>query len=110
MKEYEQLLALTKSFALSLKFLPKIFEPEKESYFESLNQLLLIFVYVSLFPIGLLLIYILMRFVFNKCKGPSKAKEITPIYKAITWVLLAIGVIGVLILSIFILIASGKVK
>lgn len=109
-KEYEQLMSLTKSFALSLKFLPQIFEPEKESYFEALNWLIKIFVFISLFPLALLLFYILMRFVFKKCRGPEKAKEITPLYKLTTWILLAVGVIGMLVLSIFILDASKKAK
>ena len=84
-EKYENIVALKRSFASTMSYIPKSFKPESEEYWGGINYLLVVFVIIAVFPIIFILFYMFMRFVLKKCTGPKKISEVNKIYRNITW-------------------------
>ena len=71
---------------------------EKENYWKSLDNLMLIFVIISIFPMIFILFYLIMRFACKKCTGPRKIKHVNKVYRNTTWATMIIFSIATLVL------------
>ncbi len=60
-EKYEEIVALKRSFASTMSYIPKAFKPESDDYWSSLNFLLIVFVIIAIFPIIFILFYMFMR-------------------------------------------------
>ena len=65
-ESYESIISLKHSFSSTLSTIPQSFSPEKETYWKSLDNLMLIFVIISIFPMIFILFYLIMRFACKK--------------------------------------------
>ena len=97
-KAYEDIIFLKRSFSSTLSVVPQSFSPEKESYWKGLDNLMLIFIIIAIFPIVFILFYLIMRFACKKCVGPNKIKYVTKGYRNLTWAVMIIFSIATLTL------------
>ena len=93
-----------------MSYIPKSFSPEKEDYWKQLNFLLIVFVIIAAFPTIFIIFYFVMRFGFKKCVGPKKIKQVTKMYRNITWFIIINSSIITIVLFSVILNKSIKVK
>lgn len=107
---YEEIIKLKRSFSSTMSYIPQNFTPEKPKYWEELDYLLIVFVIIALFPFLFICFYLLMRFVFKKCTGPRKLKQVTKNYRNITWFIMIAFTITSLILFSIILSKSEDVR
>ncbi len=110
-EKYEEIVALKRSFASTMSYIPKAFKPESEDYWSGLNFLLIVFVIIAIFPIIFILFYMFMRFVLKKCTGPKKISEVNKIYRNITWfIMITCSVANVVLFAIVLAksVAVGK--
>ena len=107
---YEKMIDLKQSFTASLDSVSFTFTPEKQSYWNGLNHIIYVFFIISLFPIAIIIIYLLLRFLFKKCSGPTKESDITRFYRNSTWVLMILTTITLFILFTIILSDSIKIN
>ena len=107
-EKYEQIIDLKKSFSASMDLDSENFCPEKENYFSRLNHVTLIFFLFSLFPLILIILYLILRFLLKKCTGPKKSTEINRFYRNSTWVLSIVLTLTLFILFTIILSLSVK--
>ena len=107
---YEEMIQLKRSFSSAANYIPQNFTPEKESYWEQLNHLLIIFIIIAIFPLIFILFYFLMRFVFKKCAGPKKIKHVTKVYRNFTWIIMIVFSVLTLVLFSVVLAMSEKVR
>lgn len=107
-EDYEDKIDLKRSFTSSMSKVYDSFSPEKDGYWEGLDHITLIFFLISLIPITLIIIYIVLRFLFNKCSGPRKPESISRLYRNSTWVLLIVSSIIIFVLFTIILVYSVK--
>ncbi len=110
-EKYEEIVALKRSFASTMSYIPKAFKPESDDYWSSLNFLLIVFVIIAIFPIIFILFYMFMRFVLKKCTGPKKISEVNKIYRNITWfIMITCSVANVVLFAIVLAksVAVGK--
>ena len=109
-EEYEEEIDLKRSFSAALDKVYDSFSPEKDGYWDGLNYITFMFFVIALFPIGLIVIYLILRFLCNKCSGPRKATDITRFKRNCTWVTLIISTIAVFTLFTIILVYSVKIN
>ena len=109
-KPYEEMIQLKRSFSSTMDYIPQSFSPEKETYWEQLNHLLIIFVIIAIFPLIFILFYLFMRFVLKKCAGPKKIKQVTKSFRNFTWIIMIVFSILTLILFSIVLARSEKVR
>ena len=109
-ESYESIISLKHSFSSTLSTIPQSFSPEKETYWKSLDNLMLIFVIISIFPMIFILFYLIMRFACKKCTGPRKIKHVNKIYRNVTWATMIIFSIATLVLFSIIISKSNKVQ
>lgn len=109
-EQYEEMIDLKQSFSASLDSVSVSFSPEKQSYWDGLNHITLVFFLLSLFPIAIIIIYLLLRFLCKKCSGPRKATDITRFYRNSTWVFMIISTIALFVLYTIILVYSVKIN
>lgn len=107
-EEYEEKIDLKRSFSAALDKVYNSFSPEKDGYWNGLNYITFMFFIISLFPIGVILIYLFLRFLCKKCSGPRKATDISRFKRNCTWVTLIISTLIVFILFTIILVYSVK--
>ena len=107
-EEYEEKIDLKRSFSAALDKVYNSFSPEKDGYWNGLNYITFMFFIISLFPIGVILIYLFLRFLCKKCSGPRKATDISRFKRNCTWVTLIISTLVVFILFTIILVYSVK--
>ena len=107
-EEYENEIDLKRSFSAALDKVYDSFSPEKEGYWDGLNYITFMFFIIALFPIVLIFIYLILRFLCKKCSGPRKATDITRFKRNCTWVTLIISTLVVFILFTIILVYSVK--
>ena len=106
---YEEMVSMKRSFSTTMSYVPQSFSPEKESYWSDLNVLVAIFFYIATLPFICIIIYLIMRFVCNKCVGPQKLAKVNKLYRNITWVLMIFSSVAVTILCTIIIVKSVKV-
>lgn len=87
--QYELMINLKSSFAVSLEFLPKTFEPESAQYLIDVGKISFGFGIIAGFVLLLVFFYLMLRFCCKKCIGPVKTSQVSKKYKKITWVLLS---------------------
>jgi uncharacterized membrane protein len=109
-EDYEDKIDLKREFTSSISKVYDSFSPEKDGYWEGLDHITLLFFYISLIPIGFIFLYLILRFIFNKCSGPSKPEEITRFYRNSTWTLIVVSSIILFVLFTIILVLSVKVN
>ena len=109
-KAYEDIIFLKRSFSSTLSVVPQSFSPEKESYWKGLDNLMLIFIIIAIFPIVFILFYLIMRFACKKCVGPNKIKYVTKGYRNLTWAVMIIFSIATLTLFSIIVAKSLSVQ
>ena len=107
---YEEIIKLKRSFSSTMSYIPQSFSPEKETYMEQLNYLLIVFVIIAVFPIVFIIFYLFMRFVLKKCTGPRKLKQVTKVYRNVTWIIISVSSLLTLVLFSIVLNKSIKVK
>ena len=107
---YEEMIDLKRSFSTSIDKVYDTFSPEKEGYWKGLNSITFLFFTFSLVLILVIIIYLVLRFVFKKCTGPSKATDITRCYRNTSWVIMILSSLIVFILFTIILAYSVKVN
>ena len=109
-EKYEEEIDLKRSFSATIDKVYDSFCPEKDDYWDGLNYITFMFFIISLFPIGLILIYLFLRFLCKKCSGPRKATDITRFKRNCTWIVLILSTIVVFILFTIILVYSVKIN
>ena len=107
---YEDLLETKLSFQNSISFLPEAFEPETQSYWDKINKLVIVFSLIAIIPLLFVFVYIIVRFVFKKCKGPARIQDISQMYRYNTWIIFFISAGATLGLMITITVYSEKSK
>ena len=107
---YEEIIKLKRSFSSTMSYIPQNFTPEKPKYWEELDFLLIIFVVIALFPFIFICLYLMLRFVCKKCTGPKKLKQVTKIYRNVTWFIMITFTIISLILFSIVLSKSQSVR
>ena len=88
-QEYEKMLKMKNSFQASLSFLPKSYMPESKEYLSKVSMIALVFLVLSGLFFVLIIIFLILRFCCNKCKGPVKTSQVTRAYRNITWFLMS---------------------
>lgn len=109
-KKYEDVLDTKISFSKSISFMPKSFEPELKSYWDKNNKLIVVFSLIALIPLLFVFVYFVVRFVFKKCKGPTKIRDVSRAYRYYTWILFIVSSICTIALMITITTFSEKTK
>lgn len=107
-EEYENEIDLKRSFSAALDKVYDSFSPEKQGYWDGLNYITFMFFIIALFPIVLIFVYLILRFLCKKCSGPRKATDITRFKRNCTWATLIISTLGAFILFTIILVYSVK--
>ena len=74
-----------------MKYIPQSFSPEKEKYWKELNSFLILFIIIAMVPTAFIIAYLFLRFILKKCEGPKKIKQVSKIYRNITWVIMVIS-------------------
>ena len=108
-EKYENIVALKRSFASTMSYIPKSFKPESDDYWSGINYLLVVFVIIAIFPIIFIIFYLFMRFVLKKCTGPKKISEVNKIYRNITWFIMISCSVANVILFAIVLVKSVSV-
>ncbi|MCQ2815776.1 MAG: hypothetical protein MJ252_00770 [archaeon] len=70
--------------------------------------MILFFALIAIIPLLFVFVYFIVRFVFKKCKGPAKIREISKCYRYNTWILMGFASAAVLGLMITITVFSQK--
>ena len=109
-EKYEEMIDSKRAFSASMDKVYKSFSPEREGYWNGLNSVTLLFFYISLVIIVAIIFYLLLRFLFKKCKGPKNATDITRCYRNTSWVLMGISTVTVIVLFSIILSYSVKIN
>ena len=109
-KAYEDIIDLKRSFSSTMSYIPQSFAPEKEEYWEKLEYLLVIFIIIAAFPAAFIIFYLFMRFVLHKCTGPKKIKQVTKMYRNMTWFIMIVASLITIILFSIVLGRSIQVK
>ena len=109
-KSYEDIIDLKRSFSSTMSYIPQSFAPEKEEYWEKLEYLLVIFIIIAAFPAAFIIFYLFMRFVLHKCTGPKKIKQVTKMYRNMTWFIMIVASLITIILFSIVLGRSIQVK
>ena len=109
-KAYEDIVDLKRSFSSTMSYIPQSFAPEKEEYWEKLEYLLVIFIIIAAFPAAFIIFYLFVRFVLHKCTGPKKIKQVTKMYRNMTWFIMIVASLITLILFSIVLGRSIQVK
>ena len=107
---YEEIIKLKRSFSTTMSYIPQNFTPEKPKYWEELDYLVIVFIIIAFIPLIVICIYLILRFVCKKCAGPKKLKQVTKIYRNITWLIMISFSITTLILFSIILSKSQSVR
>lgn len=107
-RKYEEKIDLKRAFSAREEKIFNSFKPEVKDYWKGLNYVTFLFFLLALFPITLILVYIILRFCFKKCTGPRKATDITRFTRNCTWVLMGLSTLSVLILFTILLVYSVK--
>ena len=102
-KAYEDIVDLKRSFSSTMSYIPQSFAPEKEEYWEKLEYLLA-------FPAAFIIFYLFVRFVLHKCTGPKKIKQVTKMYRNMTWFIMIVASLITIILFSIVLGRSIQVK
>lgn len=106
---YERMVGLKRSFSTTMSYVPQSFSPERQSYWDDLDFLFRIFIFIAIVPAFCVIFYIVMRFIFKKCVGPQKVAKVNKNYRNLTWALMILSSAAVTILFIIILSKSTKV-
>jgi hypothetical protein len=109
-KAYEDIIDLKRSFSSTMSYIPQSFAPEKEEYWEKLEYLLVIFIIIAAFPAAFIIFYLFVRFVLHKCTGPKKIKQVTKMYRNMTWFIMIVASLITIILFSIVLGRSIQVK
>ena len=109
-KAYEDIIDLKRSFSSTMSYIPQSFAPEKEEYWEKLEYLLVIFIIIAAFPAVFIIFYLFVRFVLHKCTGPKKIKQVTKMYRNMTWFIMIVASLITIILFSIVLGRSIQVK
>ena len=109
-KAYEDIVDLKRSFSSTMSYIPQSFAPEKEEYWEKLEYLLVIFIIIAAFPAAFIIFYLFVRFVLHKCTGPKKIKQVTKMYRNMTWFIMIVASLITIILFSIVLGRSIQVK
>ena len=109
-KAYEDIIDLKRSFSSTMSYIPQSFAPEKEKYWEKLEYLLVIFIIIAAFPAAFIIFYLFVRFVLHKCTGPKKIKQVTKMYRNMTWFIMIVASLITIILFSIVLGRSIQVK
>ena len=109
-KAYEDIIDLKRSFSSTMSYIPQSFAPEKEEYWEKLEYLLVIFIIITAFPAAFIIFYLFVRFVLHKCTGPKKIKQVTKMYRNMTWFIMIVASLITIILFSIVLGRSIQVK
>jgi hypothetical protein len=109
-KAYEDIIDLKRSFSSTMSYIPQSFAPEKEQYWEKLEYLLVIFIIIAAFPAAFIIFYLFVRFVLHKCTGPKKIKQVTKMYRNMTWFIMIVASLITIILFSIVLGRSIQVK
>ena len=109
-KSYEDIIDLKRSFSSTMSYIPQSFAPEKEEYWEKLEYLLVIFIIIAAFPAAFIIFYLFVRFVLHKCTGPKKIKQVTKMYRNMTWFIMIVASLITIILFSIVLGRSIQVK
>jgi hypothetical protein len=88
-RQYENMLDMKNSFKISLYFLPPNFRPEDKNYRRDVQKVVVIFLAVATLITILILIFLILRFGFKKCLGPTKSSQVTRTYRNLTWLVLS---------------------
>jgi hypothetical protein len=86
-RKYEEMIKLKNSFAISLGFLPKSFSPENPEYFKNVSQIVKLMSLIAGFFLALVIIFLVIRFGFKKCVGPTKVSQVNKNYRNTTWII-----------------------
>ena len=100
---YEEKVSLKRSFSTTMSYVPQSFSPEREEYWDDLNFLVRIFIFIAIVPAFCVIFYLVMRFIFKKCIGPQKISKVNKNYRNLTWVLMILSSIAVTVLFCIIL-------
>lgn len=106
---YEEMVGLKRSFSTTMSYVPQSFSPERESYWDDLQMLINIFIFIAIIPAFCVIFYIVMRFIFKKCVGPQKISKVNKNYRNLTWALMIVSSAAVAVLFTIILVKSSKV-
>ena len=109
-KAYEDIVDLKRSFSSTMSYIPQSFAPEKEEYWEKLEYLLVIFIIIAAFPAAFIIFYLFVRFDLHKCTGPKKIKQVTKMYRNMTWFIMIVASLITIILFSIVLGRSIQVK
>ena len=109
-KAYEDIIDLKRSFSSTMSYIPQSFAPEKEEYWEKLEYLLVIFIIIAAFPAAFIIFYLFVRFDLHKCTGPKKIKQVTKMYRNMTWFIMIVASLITIILFSIVLGRSIQVK
>jgi hypothetical protein len=109
-KAYEDIIDLKRSFSSTMSYIPQSFAPEKEEYWEKLEYLLVIFIIIAAFPAAFIIFYLFVRFVLHKCTGPKKIKQVTKMYRNMTWFIMIVASLITIILFSIVLGRSIQVE
>ena len=109
-ESYEEIIVLKRSFSSTMSYIPQSFSPEKEDYWKQLNFLLIVFAIIAAFPTIFIIFYFVMRFGFKKCAGPKKIKQVTKMYRNITWFIIIVSSIITIVLFSVVLNKSIRVR
>lgn len=107
---YEEMIKLKRSFSSTTSYIPQNFTPEKSNYWEKLDFLVFVFVIIAILPFLIISFYLLLRFGCKKCRGPKKLKQVSKVYRNLTWFIMIACTIVTLVLFSIILGKSESVR
>jgi hypothetical protein len=87
--QYESMLEKKNSFKISLFFLPKTFRPDDTTYQRDVQKVVILFLAIATLITILILVFLILRFGFKKCLGPTKSSHVTRGYRNVTWLVMS---------------------